>query len=409
MKRVVVTGIGAVTPLGNSAQESWQAVLNNECGIDFIKSYDTTNSTIKIAGEVKNFDPSKYLSNKETRVMDKFSQYAVCASLEALEDSGINSANENSYRLATIISSGIGGMQTIEEEYIRGTQRGFDKVSPYYIPKAISNMAAGNVAIKTGFNGISYSMVTACAGGTNAIGEAYRNIKHGYYDCVIAGGTEACVTEFCIGGFTSMRALSKNNDPNYSSIPFDKNRNGFVMGEGAASLVLEELDHALARGAKIYAEIIGYGANCDANHITAPVEDGHIAAACIKSAIDEANIDCSKIDYINAHGTSTPLNDVCESRAINSVFGLGNKVLVSSTKSMTGHLLGAAGAVEGMLLAKSLQEGFVPGTINTKEVDENCNINIVLKGEYKPINYGLSTSLGFGGHNACIVMKKYEA
>ena len=409
MRRVVVTGIGMITPVGNNTSVSWNAVKNGECGIGPITHYDTTGRKVTLAGEVKGYDPAATIDPKELRKMDRFVQFAMTAASEAVEASGIDFASENTERAGVIISSGIGGFATIQSEIIKGNEKGYDRVSPYFIPQIISNMAAGQIAIKYGLNGMCSCVVTACAGGTNAIGDAFHRIRDGYEDVMLCGGTEACITEIGIGGFTSMRALHTGNDPKRASIPFDKDRSGFVMGEGAAVLVLEEEEHAKKRGAKIYGEVVGYGANCDANHITAPLEDGSMAAKCLTLALNDANVKPEEIDYINAHGTSTHLNDSGETKAIKLAFSEhAKKLMVSSTKSMTGHLLGAAGAVEAGFSVLALKDGFVPATIGYENFDEECDLDIVPNvGRNKDIRYAVSNSLGFGGHNACLVFKKY--
>lgn len=409
MRRVVVTGIGMITPVGNNTSDSWNAVKNGECGIGPITHYDTTGRKVTLAGEVKGYDPAATIDPKELRKMDRFVQFAMTAASEAVEASGIDFASENTERAGVIISSGIGGFATIQSEIIKGNEKGYDRVSPYFIPQIISNMAAGQIAIKYGLNGMCSCVVTACAGGTNAIGDAFHRIRDGYEDVMLCGGTEACITEIGIGGFTSMRALHTGNDPKRASIPFDKDRSGFVMGEGAAVLILEEEEHAKNRGANIYGEVVGYGANCDANHITAPLEDGSMAAKCLTLALNDANVKPEEIDYINAHGTSTHLNDSGETKAIKLAFSEhAKKLMVSSTKSMTGHLLGAAGAVEAGFSVLALKDGFVPATIGYENFDEECDLDIVPNvGRNKDIKYAVSNSLGFGGHNACLVFKKY--
>lgn len=409
MRRVVVTGIGMITPVGNNTSDSWNAVKNGECGIGPITHYDTTGRKVTLAGEVKGYDPAATIDPKELRKMDRFVQFAMTAASEAVEASGIDFASENTERAGVIISSGIGGFATIQSEIIKGNEKGYDRVSPYFIPQIISNMAAGQIAIKYGLNGMCSCVVTACAGGTNAIGDAFHRIRDGYEDVMLCGGTEACITEIGIGGFTSMRALHTGNDPKRASIPFDKDRSGFVMGEGAAVLILEEEEHAKNRGVNIYGEVVGYGANCDANHITAPLEDGSMAAKCLTLALNDANVKPEDIDYINAHGTSTHLNDSGETKAIKLAFSEhAKKLMVSSTKSMTGHLLGAAGAVEAGFSVLALKDGFVPATIGYENFDEECDLDIVPNvGRNKDIKYAVSNSLGFGGHNACLVFKKY--
>lgn len=409
MRRVVITGMGAVTPLGNNVAETWSGVKEGRCGIAPITHYDTTDRKVKVAGEVKNLNLEEHVDKKELRKMDTFCAFALIAADEAVKDSGI-SFEQDSDRCGVLVSSGIGGLGTIETEHSKGVEKGFDRVSPYFIPAAISNMAAGRIAIKYGIHGMCSCVVTACAGGTNAIGDSFRHIRDGYAEAMVCGGTESCITEFGIGGFTSLKALSQSEDPMRASIPFDKERNGFVMGEGAGILVLEELSHALNRNAKIYGEIVGYGANCDAYHITAPSADGSGAAKCMEQAMKDAGITPDKIDYINAHGTSTPMNDKCETMAVKKAFKeYAQKVMISSTKSMTGHLLGASGAIEAVITTMALKDGFVPATINYSVPDEECDLDIVAnEGRNRELEYAMSNSLGFGGHNASIVFKKYK-
>lgn len=410
MRRVVITGLGAVTPIGNNVTEFWNSVKKGVCGIDKITAFDTEGRKVTLAAEVKNFKPEEVLDKREARRMDRFTQFAVAAAREAFQDSGIKKEEEDLSRIGVILSSGIGGLKTIEEEDKKGMAKGYDRVSPYFIPMVISNMAAGSVAIDLGFQGMCTSVVTACASGTNAIGDGFRHIKHGYADMMFVGGTEASITPLGMGGFTSLQALNTTTDKNRASIPFDKERSGFVMGEGAGVLVLEEYEHAKKRGTKIYCEVVGYGANCDAHHMTAPLEDGSGAAACMKLAIAEAGIKAEEVDYVNAHGTSTPLNDKGETKAVKAVFGdHAFKLAISSTKSMTGHLLGASGAIEGIVTALSLKDGFIPATINYQVPDEECDLDVVPNtGREKEIGYALSNSLGFGGHNATILLKRAD-
>ena len=408
MRRVVITGMGAVTPIGNNVAETWEGVKNGKCGIDMITHYDTTGRKVKVAGEVKNLNLEEHVDKRELRKMDKFCAFALVAAKEAVADAGI-SFEEDSDRCGVIVSSGIGGLGTIEVEHSKGLEKGFDRISPYFIPSSISNMAAGRIAIDHGIHGMCNCVVTACAGGTNAIGDGFRHIRDGYAEVMLCGGTESSITEFGIGGFTSLKALSESEDPMRASIPFDKERNGFVMGEGAGILVLEELEHALARNAKIYGEVVGYGANCDAYHITAPLADGSGAAKCMQLAMQDAGIEADKISYINAHGTSTPMNDKGETLAVKKAFGeAAYKVMMSSTKSMTGHLLGASGAIEAVITTLAVKEGFVPATINYSVPDEECDLDIVAnEGRNVEMEYAMSNSLGFGGHNASIIIKKY--
>lgn len=409
-RRVVITGIGAITPIGNNAEEFWKAIKEGKCGIEEITLFDTTNQKVKLAAEVKGYNPEDYFERKRINRMDRFSQFAVIASREAIKQSGITAENTDMEKLGVIVGSGIGGLKTIEEQVENCYQKSPDKVSPMYIPMVISNMATGNVAIDIGAKGESFAVVTACASGTHSIGEAYRRIKHGYQEAVIAGGTEASITPTGIAGFANIKALNTTENKNRASIPFDKERNGFVMGEGAGVLVLEELEHAKKRNAKIYAEIVGYGASSDAYHITSPSPDGEGGARAMINAIQDAKIKPEDIDYINAHGTSTHMNDSCETLAIKKALGEASKrVMVSSTKGHTGHLLGAAGGVEAVACVKAVQEGFVPATINYKVPDEECDLDVVPnEGRKVNIKYAMSNSLGFGGHNTTIIIKKYE-
>ena len=409
-RRVVITGMGALTPIGNDLETSWKNCKAGVCGIKEITAFDTTDFKVKVAGEVKDFKPEDYMDKKEARRMDRFTQLAVAAANEAVKMSGIDIEKENADRCGVLVSSGIGGLETIAAEHKRGMERGFEKVSPLFIPMSISNMAAGQIAIAQGFKGMCSCVVTACAGGTNAVGDAFHYIRDGYSEVMLCGGAESANTPLGIGGFASMKALSLSTDPNRASIPFDKERNGFVLGEGAGILVLEEYEHAKARGAKIYAEIIGYGVSCDAYHITAPSPDGSGPAKCMENAVADAGIALTDVEYINAHGTSTHLNDAGETKAIHMVFGEhAKKLMVSSTKSMTGHLLGGTGAVEAIFTAMALKDGFVPATINYQVPDEECDLDVVPnQGREKDIKIAMSNSLGFGGHNACIVLKKYE-
>lgn len=409
-RRVVITGMGAVTPIGHTAPQSWQAAKEGACGIAPITLFDTSGHKVKIAGEVKGLDISAHIDKKESRKMDRFTQLAVIAAKEALSDSGLNMETEDPYRCSVVVSSGIGGLGTIETEHTRGEQKGFDRVSPFFVPMSITNMAAGHIAIATGMKGMCSCVVTACAGGSNAIGDSLRQIRDGYADVVLCGGAEASITPFGIGGFTSMKALCETNDPTRASIPFDKERSGFVMGEGAGILILEEYEHARARGAHIYGEMAGYGAACDAYHITAPDPQGEGAAAAMTMALADAGISPADVGYVNAHGTSTPMNDRCETMALKKAFGShAQNLMVSSTKSMTGHLLGASGAVEAVFTVMALKDGFVPATIHYREKDEECDLDIVPnQGRKAALRYAMSNSLGFGGHNASLVFKRWE-
>ena len=407
-RRVVVTGLGTVCPVGNDVETMWENIKNGVCGIDEITHFDTMDFKVKLAGEIKNLNVEDYINKKEAKRLDRFSQLAMIASKQAYEDARLNAEEIDANRFGIILSSGIGGLETIENEKEKGLKKGYERVSPFFIPMAIGNLAAGNVAIMLGAKGACLDIVTACAAGTNSIGEAFKYVRDGYADIMLTGGAEASITPLGIGGFSSMKALSTATDKNRASIPFDAERNGFVMGEGAGALVLEEYEHAKKRGATIYAEIIGYGVSCDAFHMTAPDAEANGAAACFKMALNDAQISADDIDYINAHGTSTPLNDKLETLGVKKVFGEDTKVMLSSTKGNTGHLLGAAGAVEAIITVKSLQDGFVPGTINYSQPDPECNLDIVPnQGRKQDIQYAMSNSLGFGGHNACIVLKKY--
>lgn len=410
MRRVVVTGLGAITPIGNNVDAMWEGVKAGKCGIAPITRYDATGRKVTLAAEVKDFKPEEIIDSKELRKMDRFTQFAYVAANEAIADSGLNIEQEDADRCGVIVASGIGGIESTQTEDIKCIEKGFDRVSPYFIPMIITNMAAGQIAIAHGFKGICSCVITACASGTNAIGEAFHRIKDGYEEVMVCGGAEATITTLGIGGFTSSKALSRETNPMRASIPFDKERNGFVMGEGAGILVLEEYDHAIKRGAKIYCEVVGYGSNCDAYHITAPIEDGSGAAKCMEIAMKEAGINPCDITYINAHGTSTPLNDKGETNAVKLAFkDHAYKLMMSSTKSMTGHLLGASGGVEGVIMAMAVKEDFVPATINIIEQDEECDLDIVPNvGRNAVINYAMSNSLGFGGHNASIIFKKYN-
>ena len=410
MKRVVVTGLGAITPIGKNVEEFWKGIKDGVCGIDEIKSFDTTNFKVKLAGEIKDYNEENYFEKKAAKRLDKFTQYALIASREAMKDANLNVEEINAERFGVILSSGIGGLQTIENNDHTIIEKGPDRVSPMFIPMSICNMAAGNVAIEVGAKGESFAIVTACASATHSIGEAYRLIKHGYQDVMIAGGTEASITPLGIAGFMNMKALSQSTDRLRASIPFDKERSGFVMGEGAGVIIIEELEHALKRNAKIYAELVGYGASSDAYHITSPAPGGVGGARAMKLAIEDANIEAKDIDYINAHGTSTHLNDSLETSAIKLALGeeASKKVMVSSTKGNTGHLLGAAGGVEAIACVKAIEDGFVPATIGYKVPDEECDLDIVPnEGRNIKINYAMSNSLGFGGHNSSIIFKKY--
>ena len=407
-RRVVVTGLGALTPLGNDVNTTWENAKKGMNGIDFVKGFDAEGNQVKIGAEIKDFDFVGYFGRKEMKRMDRFVQYAMVATDEAMKDAAFDMEQEDSDRFGVYYGSGIGGLETIANEEDKAQKRGYDRVSPYFIPSAIINIAAGQIAIKYGLNGMATSAVTACASATNSIGDAFRAIRDGYLDVVVSGGAEGSLIALGLGGFNVMQALNRSNDPSYASIPFDKNRSGFVMGEGAATLVLEEYEHAKARGAKIYAEIAGYGATCDAFHVTGPDPEALGAKKCMEMAVKDAGLEVTDVDYINAHGTSTPLNDKTETLAIKKAFGEhAYNLNVSSTKSMTGHLLGASGAVEALFTLLATRDNFVPPTISTKELDELCDLNYTLtNGVEKEVNVAISNSLGFGGHNATILFKK---
>lgn len=409
-RRVVVTGLGAITPIGNNVEEFWNGLKEKKVGIGPITYFDTADYKAKLAGEVKDFDPKQHMDPKAAKRMEKFCQFAVCAAKEAIEDAGLNMEQEDPFRVGVSVGSGIGSLQSVEREYSKMLQKGPNRVNPLLVPLMISNMAAGNVSIQFGMKGKCINVVTACATGTHSIGEAFRTIQYGDADVMIAGGTEASITLIGVAGFTALTALSTSEDPMRASIPFDKDRNGFVMGEGAGIVVLESLEHAQARGAKIYAELAGYGATGDAYHITSPAEDGSGAAKAMEMAIADAGLKPEDVDYINAHGTSTHHNDLFETKAIKLALGEhAEKVKINSTKSMVGHLLGAAGGVEFITCVKSIEEGFVHATAGLQEEDPECDLDYT-KGEgvSMNVNCALSNSLGFGGHNATLLVKKFE-
>ncbi|MEN8434682.1 beta-ketoacyl-ACP synthase II [Clostridium septicum] len=409
-RRVVITGVGAITPIGNDANSFWKNSKEGKLGIDFIKSIDNEILDVKVAGEVKDFNPEGILDKKEIKRLDKFVQYGIVACDEAIKNADLDLDKINKEKFGVLVGSGIGGFSTMENGFKVLFDRGAKRVSPLFIPMAIINLGAGNIAIKYGAKGMCNSAVTACATGTNNIGDAFRHIKHGYADVMIAGGTEAPITQMAIAGFNSMKALNSQNNPERASIPFDKERAGFVMGEGAGILVMESLEHAISRGANILAEIVGYGSTCDAYHITSPDPDGEGAARSMMKAIEEAGIDKNEISYINAHGTSTQLNDKFETAAIKKVFGEDSyNIPISSTKSMTGHLLGAAGAIESIVCINALIDGFIPPTIGYKVKDEELDLDYVPNiGRKVSLKYALTNSLGFGGHNASLVFKKWD-
>ena len=409
-RRVVVTGLGAVTPIGNNVADFWNGIKEGKVGIGPITKFDTSEYKVKNAAEVKGFVAKEYMDFKAAKRMEPFSQYAVAAAREAYADSGLDIEKEDPFRAGVIIGSGIGSLQEVEKSHSRILEKGPNKVNPLMVPLMISNMAAGNVSIQLGFRGKCTNVVTACASGTNCIGDAFRAVQYGDADIMAAGGTESCICPTGVAGFTALTALSQKEDPMQASIPFDKDRNGFVIGEGAGVVILEELEHAKERGARIYAEVVGYGSTGDAYHITSPIEDGSGAAKAMELAMEEAEVKPEEVEYINAHGTSTHHNDLFETRAIKAAFGEAAKnVIVNSTKSMIGHLLGAAGGVEFITCVKSVEEGFIHQTVGTKETDEECDLNYAIGAPVeKDIQYAMSNSLGFGGHNATLLIKKYS-
>lgn len=411
MRRVVITGMGAVTPIGNDVNSFWQGIKDGVCGIDTVKSFDASGFKTQIAGEIKNLDIEEHIDRKEARKMDRYTQLALIAATEAMNNSGIDMEKEDKWRVGVITGAGIGGMKTFEDQHSALMEKGPGRVSPFFIPMMIGNMAAAQIAIKFGARGVNQNVVTACASSTNAIGDALRHIQYGDCDVIVAGGAEAAVTPLAFAGFCNMKAMSTNNDdPQNASRPFDAERDGFVLSEGAGFVIMEELEHAKARGANIICEVAGYGATDDAYHITSPVPGGEGGAKAMEMAIKDAGIEPKDVTYINAHGTSTKYNDHFETQAIKAVFGdSANTVAISSTKSMTGHLLGAAGGVEAIVCALSIKEGYIPATINYKTPDPDCDLDIVPnEGRNQEVDYALSNSLGFGGHNASILLKKYQ-
>ena len=410
MRRVVVTGLGAITPVGNGVDEFWNGLISGKCGIDEITLFDTTNFKVKLAGEVKNFNVEDHFDRREAKRLDRFSHFALVAARELMKDSKLDVNSIDATRFGVAVSSGIGGLQTIENNAKILFEKGPDRISPMYIPMAINNMAAGNISIEVGAKGESFCVTTACSTATHTIGECFRIIRHGYQDVMIAGGTEASITPTGIAGFTNIKALSQEPDKTRASIPFDKERSGFVMGEGAGVLLLEELEHAKKRGAKIYAEVVGYGATSDAYHITSPAPDGEGGARAMENAMKDAGIKPEEVTYINAHGTATHLNDKFETMAVKKAFGeASKKVMVSSTKGHTGHLLGAAGGIEAIACIKAIETGMVPPTIGYKVPDEECDLDIIPNVARKvDVKYAMSNNLGFGGHNGSILFKKYE-
>ncbi|MBQ7955971.1 MAG: beta-ketoacyl-ACP synthase II [Lachnospiraceae bacterium] len=408
-RRVVVTGMGAITPIGLGVEEFWNGVKQGKIGFGEITKFDASEYKCKIAAEVKDFDAKQYMDFKAAKRMELFCQYAVAAASEAITDAGLDMEKEDPFRVGVSVGSGIGSLQTLEREHSKLLEKGPNKVNPLMVPLMICNMAAGNVSIQFGLKGKSINVVTACATGTNSIGEAFRSIQHGEAEVMVAGGTESSVTPIGISGFTALTALTSSDDPARCSIPFDKERSGFVMGEGAAVVVLEELEHALARGAKIYAEVVGYGCTSDAYHITSPAEDGSGAAKAMEYAVADAGVAKEEITYINAHGTSTHHNDLFETRAIKLAFGEHAKnIKINSTKSMVGHLLGAAGAIEFITCVKELEEGYIHQTVGYKVPDEECDLDYCVEPVKGDFTYALSNSLGFGGHNASILVKKFK-
>lgn len=409
-RRVVVTGMGAITPIGNTVEEFWNGIKEEKVGIGELTKFDTENYKVKLAAEVKGFVAKERMDFKAAKRMDTFSQYAVVAAREAFEQAGIDMQKEDPYRVGVIIGSGIGGLSVMEAEHSKLLEKGPGRVNPLLVPMMITNMAAGNVAIDLGLKGKCTNVVTACATGTHSIGDAFRAIQYGDADVMVAGGTEAGITPIGVAGFSSLTALTTQTDPDKASIPFDKNRSGFVIGEGAGVVVLEELEHAKARGAKILAEVKGYGATCDAYHITSPAEDGSGAAQAMTLAMKDAQVEPSQVTYVNAHGTSTHHNDLFETRAIKQAFGeAAENLYINSTKSMIGHLLGAAGGVEFIVCVKAIEEGYIHPTVNSKEADEECTLNYVFGNAVKAdIEYAISNSLGFGGHNATLLVAKYH-
>ena len=410
MRRVVITGLGIVCPIGNTLDETWESVKANRCGVGEITAFDTSDYKVKLAAEVKDLDTEQYFSKREMKFNERFTQFARIAARQAYADAGLEDSGLDRDRFGVIVGSGVGGLRKIEESTETLNSRGPGRVSPFFIPMAIVNLAPGNIASDLQARGICSSSVTACASGTNSIGEAFHRIRFGYEDVIAAGGSESTITPLGIAGFQSMRALYSGDDPRRASIPFDKERSGFVMGEGAGILMLEELEHAKARGANIYAEVVGYGTSCDAHHITAPLEDGSGAVKSMKNALKDGGLAVSDVDYINAHGTSTALNDKGETAAVKTLFGdHAKELMISSTKSMTGHLLGGSGAVEAVITVKALQDGFVPATLNYQVPDPECDLNVVPnEGVKKDIHCAISNSFGFGGHNATLAFAKWE-
>lgn len=408
-KRVVITGMGVVSSLGIGVEKFWDSIKEGKSGISLVSKFDTTDFPTKVAAEIKEFEPTDFIDKKEAKRMDRFTQYAMAAARMAIEKSGINFDNEDRFRVGVIVGSGIGGIETLEDQHQTLINKGPGRVSPFFIPMMIANMASGRIAIEYGLQGFNECVITACATSNNAIGDAFKVIQRGDADVIISGGAEASITPLSFAGFCSAKAMTTTNDPSIACRPFDAERDGFVMGEGSGILVLEELEHAIKRGANIIAEIVGYGCTCDAYHITQPHPEGLGGVKCMKMALDDAGISPEVVGYINAHGTSTPLNDPLETTVIKTVFGEhARKLAISSTKSMTGHLLGAAGSIEAIITAMALNEGFLPPTINYKTPDPECDLDYVPNaGRKADIKYALSNALGFGGHNAVLALKKY--
>lgn len=409
-RRVVITGMGAVTPIGNNVEDFWANIKKGTVGIGPITKFDTSDYKAHLAAEVKDFDPLQYMDKKSARRMEDFSQYAVVAAKEAMEDAGLDMEKEDSFRVGCAVGCGIGSLQCVQRNYVRIQTKGPNRVEPLMIPMLISNIAAGNISIQLGLQGKNINVVTACATGNHNIGEAFRSIQYGEAEVMFAGGTEGAITESGVAGFTGLNALSTSEDPMRASIPFDAERGGFVMGEGAGILVMEELEHAKARGAKIYAEIVGYGATSDAHHVTAPLEDGSGAAKAMEFAMKDAGVTPEEIDYVNAHGTGTHLNDLTETAALKLAMGeAAYQCKVNSTKSMVGHLLGAAGGVEAIACVKAIQENYVHKNAGLVNRDPECDLDCVTEAVETPVNVAMSNSLGFGGHNATLIFKAYEA
>lgn len=408
--RVVVTGLGLISPIGQGKEAFWDNIKKGTCGISKIESFDTSDIKVKVAGEVKDFDVTDYVNKKEAKRMDRFTHFSIAAAKKALEDANLNVDDSNAEHIGIYLGNGIGGIHSIENNAGKLHSGNINRLSPFFIPMSISNMAAGNVSIALGIKGSCLTYNTACASSATAIGEAFKDLRSGYHDVILAGGAEASICGLSIGGFQAMNALCESEDPNRASIPFDQDRSGFVMSEGSGILILETLEHAQKRGAHIYAELVGYGSTNDAYHITTPAPGGEGGARAMKMALKDAGIDASQVSYINAHGTSTPYNDIFETAAIKSAFGpIAYDIPVSSTKSMTGHLLGAAGAIESIVCVKSIEDNYIPATIHLETCDEKCDLDYVPNvGRHQEVQYALTNSLGFGGHNATLIFGKYK-